>query len=91
LTAHSGCAATVSEAATRDRIAPLLNAFGELQWRSGRGQNVSHEQIAEAFESVIAAAQNAPSRDAAECAQCAMRHPINDACCGVYRKEKTHD
>lgn len=45
---------------TQDRagevLGPLLNAFGERQWQSGRGLAIPHEQIAEAFNAVIAAA-----------------------------------
>jgi hypothetical protein len=44
----------------RGKLAPLLNAFGELHWRSGRGHDVSHEQISEAFEAVLAADGVAP-------------------------------
>jgi hypothetical protein len=51
-----GVAPAEAPSSARDRIAPLLNAFGELHWRSGRGHDVSHEQIADTFETIIAAA-----------------------------------
>lgn len=54
--AARGVPASPAPSGARDRIAPLLNAFGELHWRSGRGHDVSHEQIADAFEAIIAAA-----------------------------------
>jgi hypothetical protein len=48
--------ARLSDSEIRTRLGPLLNAFGELHWCSGRGHDVSHERIAEAFEAILAAA-----------------------------------
>lgn len=41
----------------RSAIAPLINAYGEAQWQSGRG--VPHPDLEEAFEAIIAAALQA--------------------------------
>lgn len=45
---------TTQAAAMRGAIGPLINAYGEAQWQSGRG--VPYPDIEEAFEAIIDAA-----------------------------------